>query len=65
MSLRHARLAAAVGPEAPAPPSAAGLLNGPWYAYGGVVFLPLAFLVALGLAGHSLTKRRPVRVITP
>lgn len=38
------------------------LLNSPWYTYRGVVFLPLAFLSALGLTGHSLTKRRPIRV---
>lgn len=61
----------AAGPAPDAAPQAAGepeqapfsLLNGPWYAYGGVIFLPLAFLVALGLTGHSLTKRRPLRVI--
>lgn len=59
--------APAPAPEA-APPAAEpeqapfSLLNSPWYTYRGVIFLPLAFLSALGLTGHSLTKRRPVRV---
>jgi hypothetical protein len=32
------------------------LVNSPWYTYRGVVFLPLAFIVGLGIAGRSLTK---------
>lgn len=47
-------------PEA-APPSATepapyALLNSPWYTYRGVIFLPLAFLVAVGFSGRSLTR---------
>jgi hypothetical protein len=49
---------------APAPAAAAvkpqaapyALLNSPWYTYRGVVFLPLAFLVAISLCGRSLTR---------
>ena len=45
-----------------APPQAArqappySLVTSPWYTYRGVVFLPLAFLVALSLTGRSLTR---------
>lgn len=53
--------AAAPAPEAAAaapPPQAApyALMNNPWYTYRGVVFLPLAFLVAISLCGRSLTR---------
>jgi hypothetical protein len=49
---------------APAPAAAAvqpqaapyALMNSPWYTYRGVVFLPLAFLVAISLCGRSLTR---------
>lgn len=52
----------AAPPAAEPEPAPFSLLNSPWYTYRGVVFLPLAFLSALGLTGHSLTKRRPVGV---
>lgn len=55
---------AAPAPEAAAPPAAAAqpqaapiaLVSSPWYTYPGVVFLPLAFLVGLGVVGRSLTR---------
>lgn len=53
-----APVAAPVDELAPAPVS---LLTSPWYSYRGVVFLPLAFLVALSLTGRSLT--RPLAVV--
>ena len=51
---------AAVPAAAPGPqqlePAPFALLNSPWYSYRGVVFLPLAFLLALALTGRSLTR---------
>lgn len=63
--------APAKAPTTAAPPPQAAaeqlapytLLNSPWYTYRGVVFLPLAFLVALSLCGRSLT--RPLSRLTP
>lgn len=37
-------------------PAPYALINSPWYTYRGVVFLPLAFLLALSLTGRSLTR---------
>ena len=39
-----------------AQPAPYALVTSPWYTYRGVVFLPLAFLVALSLTGRSLTR---------
>jgi hypothetical protein len=43
-------------PARAAEPAPYALINSPWYTYRGVVFLPLAFLVALSLTGRSLTR---------
>lgn len=49
-------------PEAEVPatealePAPYSLINAPWYTYRGVVFLPLAFLVAISLTGRALTR---------
>ncbi len=45
-----------VAENAPLAAAPYSLLNNPWYTYRGVVFLPLAFLVALSLTGRSLTR---------
>lgn len=37
-------------------PAPYALINAPWYTYRGVVFLPLAFLVAISLTGRALTR---------
>ena len=37
-------------------PAPYSLINAPWYTYRGVVFLPLAFLVAISLTGRALTR---------
>lgn len=51
-------LAPAPPPEVSAQPTPAqiGLMNSPWYKYRGVVFLPLAFMVALVISGRTLTR---------
>jgi hypothetical protein len=61
---RPAESAPATAPQAHEQLQAApfALLNSPWYSYRGVVFLPLAFLLALGLTGRSLT--RPLARVT-
>jgi hypothetical protein len=48
--------AAPAAPVAPMETAPFSLLNKPWYTYRGVVFLPLAFLVALSFTGRSLTR---------
>jgi hypothetical protein len=45
-----------VAPASAAQQAPYSLVTSPWYTYRGVVFLPLAFLVALSLTGRSLTR---------